>query len=519
MKFPIFNKITTYILVFILSLISTLTYGEHMFKAHPQYSMFLFNVSMVVSTFTLNLFTKIDSALLSSPIVETYEWIDTLFEDFRKKTPDGALINTTVSVFLGTAVFGMLSLGIGKTNIGRFSKFVPISVLLGILGAIGMSQFDLAFREKRWVLRLGTLFLALIKFLLQRFFPKKNYLVILFGLVFVLIFNFVLPKMEINDESLYGKDFVLYRAIADLEKGEMQFGKISFGAILGNIRTILTMSLFCLIHLPLYLLPFKSQTNIDACLDKEMIAQGLSNIASSISVFPSYFAYNSSIFMNKSPSKKIEGFIMGALLVFIMLVAGKTSRNVPRFYLASFPTLIGMTLCYSALLEHLGETNPLEYVITVAVMLLGWKYDPIYAFLAGILLCAALNLFYYIRSLQLRKHRDMGAAYRKHLEPLLVSENIDYLVINYVLFFGTIGILERDFLSLKSHISVVDVQNCYSVDMLANKVLQRLVSRSEQFFVVVGNPRSFRLSSATNVAIVSDYNEAADVIQRRLCNI
>lgn len=503
------DKIFDYLIILINSLISTLTYGSNIIKDRASCSMLLFNVSQVFSTFMLNIFTGIDNAVVSSPIAEITDYSHNIFSKLKSLNEESAMTNLIACLMIGTLIFGILSIIIGKIRITGFFKFLPTPVVMGVICSVGLCQFKVLENET-WPFKFMIVCIAFCKFSLKKIFPEKEYLIFLFTFVFITIFHTISLRANLDRSKFYGENLVFSNTISSIKK-EISFEKADFQAIFSVFTDVLKMSVSCLIHLPVGLLSFVSHTGIKADLNQEMITQGLVNICCVPTIFPCYFSYTFSVMANRKLSKKFEGFIVGILLSFIMLIVGAVYNNIPRFYLKSFTILIGINTSFFALFESFKNACTFEYIVMLLVSLTGFFMSSISAFLIGITFCLCFNLFLYIKSFEI--DTDLNLKLRKILlNPVLLKNNIDYFCINHLMFFGCINTMNDGFYSLKSKIAVIDLMNCYSFDMLSNSVLQDLINRKKQTFVVIGRPKFFKVIKNNNLIVADEYKEASKII-------
>ena len=320
------------------------------------------------------------------------------------------------SVIVG-AVFYLL----GKLELGRVVYFFPSHVLVGCIGGIGafiiatsvevstntvfhftveavneciikhmhlwlpVVAFELTLRmlQKGWGDRyplLAPIYYCLI--------TPAFYLCLYFtGIDWESAANagFFFPPIS-STGSVYNNDLIDIFTI-------INFKTISWKAVMKSIPTMMSLTAFSLIHVPINIPAFAISTNVEPDMNAELIAHGYSNGFSGIfGGLQNYMAYSNSVIYSKSDGKgraSSLGIVITSIAIFVY---GPTMASyVPRCMAGTLLLHVGIDLFLEGVYESFRDYDRLEYsgiwLITVVMVVFGMDA----ALVAGVI--AALSTY------------------------------------------------------------------------------------------------------------------------------
>lgn len=526
------NRTATYFLLFILNLVDMSTSGSIMLSSESGSgkkcrgaSSCIYLISLVMSQITYNCFTKMKVGIVAGPITEAYFITNEIYES-SEKMGGNTLTNAYAAMSVATLMYGMISLLIYMLNIHHFASLIPISVLNGCLTGVGIKQFDIgrqllhhkSYSYVTTTALMSALFAAtLLVFFVQRRYYSSNYIPCLYGVVLTIVFYAVVSIGGISRQRLIDLHIIPEEHI-DLKESFLSVAReirpldVSFRTLWNLRKEILKLCSFSLIHLPVNLLSYGASTGAPVSLRGEFRTQGISNVFGALFCFPVYFINCYSIILKESRACTFyDGIALACCYSLFFFVSGFIQTNVPTFIQCIFPTLVGISLCYSGIVESWKEASIGEYLIIVVTAFISWHSEVYWGFLSGLLLCVALYLYYS------NKHMAILRSKRASVPTLLknYTDNIDYIRIDFVLFFVKVPAFRRLIASTTRKIVIIDLTRCLSFDMLGNAVFRDVLKDDTRVFVVVGKPQHANFESIRffkNVEICGNYEHVECVL-------
>ncbi|KAL0266041.1 UNVERIFIED_CONTAM: hypothetical protein PYX00_011758 [Menopon gallinae] len=526
------NRTATYFLLFILNLVDMSTSGSIMLglesgseKKLRGASSCIYLVSLVVSQITYNCFTKMGVGIVAGPITEAYFITKEIYQS-AESMGGNTLTNACAAMSVATLMYGMISLLIYMLNIHHIASLIPISVLNGCLTGVGIKQFDIgrqlllqgSYGYGKAVSIMAALFAAtLFVFFVQRRYCASNYVPCLYGVALTLVFYAAVSVGGISRQRLLDLRIIpeepinLWESFGSVAR-EIRPLEVSPWTLWGLRTPILKLCSFSLIHLPVNLLSYGASTGTSVSLRSEFQTQGISNVVGALFFFPVYFINCYSIILKESRACTFyDGIVLACCYSLFLFVSGFIQSNVPTFVQCIFPTLVGVSLCYSGFVESWKEASIGEYFIITVTAFISWNSEVYWGFLAGTLLCIALYLYYS------NKHIDILRLKRAHAPAFLKNykENIDYIRIDFVLFFVKVPAFRKLVGSTTKKIVIIDLSSCLSFDMLGNAVFRDVLKDDTRVFVVVGKPLHANFESIRffkNVEICGNYEHVECVL-------
>lgn len=494
------NKASTYALFLILNLIDMCSYGTGILHSeienvdYQAASTCIFLASMVFFQLSYNCITKMRAGITGGPITEIFSIIRHIHCAINAN--NGGLIDLYVVVASSTMIYGLISLLFGVFNISYIAQLIPTPVLSGCLLSIGISQFEISYGSVGHKLQhvvsdsliLGLFFvMCLGLFFVQKRYPNSTYISTLAGIVLTLAFyaHASLRKGQGESETPVAQKVDLAKGFLTTLKS-VDSRKMNLRIVWKMKKDVLNLVIGCLIHLPLNLMSYSASTGVRSSLQKEFQTQGIANILGAPFMLPGYFINSYSIVLWGSGfATRAFSISLGIGYCLLFFVSGFIQSHVPKFVLAIYPTLVGISLSYSGLVDSWNESSLAEYVILAITAGVSTYKGMKVGFFVGLVLCFALYLFYdsiVAQKMILKEDLQFLATLRDH------PTEIDYVRINFVLFFVNVQKFKRKIAAVKGDIVILDLLECNAFDALGNAVFKDLLKNTNKKFVVIGRP-------------------------------
>ena len=283
-----------------------------------------------------------------------------------------ALATLFVMFGIASVVVGATFYYLGKYELGRIVYFFPTHVLVGCIGGIGLYiaktgievTMDAAFLVESFMehwnlLRLTFLFEVLLR-VLERVTLDANgkprytllspiYFCMITPLFYVGLFIFQYPVQQAREEGYFfpaistaggsdegttsiWEDILEDKGIFDMFK-VLNFSAVSWSALFDSIPTLVALTLFSLIHVPINIPAFAISTNTDIDMNNELKAHGYSNIIAGIcgGGLQNYMAYTQSVVYDRSGGYGKRSGMAVAILTSLLFFIGPTIASfIPR---------------------------------------------------------------------------------------------------------------------------------------------------------------------------------------------
>jgi len=175
----------------------------------------------------------------------------------------------------------------------------------------------------------------------------------------------------------------------------VNFATISWTAVAQSLPTIVSLTAFSLIHVPINIPAFAISTNVEPDMDKELVAHGWSNAAAGLfGGLQNYMAYSNSVIYSKSGGRGIGSSLAIVVATVALFIVGPTITSyVPRCMAGTLLLHIGIDLFLEGVKDSYGDYDALEYggiwLITVVMVLFGMSA----ALIAGAVAALSVYLF------------------------------------------------------------------------------------------------------------------------------
>ncbi len=347
-----------------------------------------------------------------------------------------ALSTLFVMFGLSSMLVGVVFYILGKYQLGRIIYFFPSHVLVGLIAGIGIfimkTGIEVTINTVFSLQALGShyklLEVVFIFELLLRILEKLNVMYgkngkPLFSLLSPIYFCLITPTfyfviwvvgISVNDarrdgyffpslvddcegddscstgtssisafvsffnSTVFDKDiFVMWRVV--------DFTNVSWISIWNSIPTLISVTIFSLIHVPINIPAFAVSTTCEYDMNKELIAHGYSNcISGCFGGLQNYMAYTQSILYDRSGGYgKTSGLAVGFVTTILFFVGPRIASLLPRCMAGTLLVHVGIDLFLEGVFDTLGKFESIEYagIWLIAVVMTFFGMDA--AMIAG----------------------------------------------------------------------------------------------------------------------------------------
>ena len=480
---------------------------DHLTRFYSVLSFYTYFIATGLSCIFYFMYSSIKTCLVTGVIMEAKSDFNTMTKTAHRITAErlnnvaGAdpaaiatqsFLNGYLCCIVATILFGVISVVIGNKRMGGMLKKVPMLAVNAVMGAAGISMFISSFQD------LSDRFseVAAAKTLLGT--PESYYYGKLFGyasipyiigiIVFVLdlylSFSFLLPIIALvlvaavniawysglrHQMPMYVS--VLYSPACQISFTGMKMTGLGVDSydvfslllsLLNNISTLVSVTIFNLIHLNMNVPAFLSQTKKidqkDVDLNKEWKVQGFNSLMTSITGYPIYFINCYTVFAEKNgfSDRRITVALSGLLL----------SLFIPISFITTFiPNLIGevfmiyMGLCF--INDFIINTYKFSNRHDKCIYAISTAFSLFVNTAFGFTFSIAFIMLEVLKAERLRKMDVTG-----DVNPC----DAKYIKINYPVYFLTVDDFKMDIDKLDEGYTL-DLSGCTYMDMDGNKAL------------------------------------------------
>jgi SulP family sulfate permease len=294
-----------------------------------------------------------------------------------------ALSTLFVLFGLASVVVGLVFWLLGRFELGRIVYYFPTHVLVGCIGGIGLyiaktgvevtidAVFSIsAIVDNIYLLGVVLIFEALLR-LLQHTTrdadgnPKYSLLSPIYFCMITPLFygalwvfrvdvedameaGYFFPSLDDCDQT--SQDCSTRSTIFDEHLWDMwrviDLSVVSWPAIINCVPTLVALTLFSLIHVPINIPAFAVSTNTEADMNKELVAHGYSNLLAGIfGGLQNYMAYTQSVLYHKSGGiGKASGVAVAAITTLLFVIGPMIASYIPRCMAGTLLVHVGIDL-------------------------------------------------------------------------------------------------------------------------------------------------------------------------------
>jgi SulP family sulfate permease len=341
------------------------------------------------------------------------------------------------SVFVGL-VFYLL----GHFKMGRVVYYIPSHVLVGCIGGIGLfiaktgvevtinKRFSIAALANNMNLWMVVLIFEVVLRLTERWTEDANgkskypllapiYFCSMTPIFYGVLWILRVPVQVAMDEGYFfpqllddgcsdananecsaSSGTIFNESLFDIWK-VIDFSSVSVPAIIDSVPTLLALTLFSLIHVPINIPAFALSSDVEVDMNNELMAHGYSNFLAGIlgGGLQNYMAYTQSMLYDKSGGTGQASGIAVAVVTAVLFCVGPTIASyIPRCMAGTLLLHVGIDLFLEGVYDTFGKFDSLEYagiwLITIVMTLYGMKAAMIAGFITAISTYAVQNLTY-----------------------------------------------------------------------------------------------------------------------------
>lgn len=329
---------------------------------------------------------------------------------------------------LSSIIVGMVFMVLGKLNLGRVIYYIPNHVLVGCIAGIGVflaktgfevtmgAVFSVESIQHNWQQVVVVICFEFGLRVLDFSFrdkdgkPKYSLLSPIYFCMITPIFYLILwlLSIEVQDAmdagyffpSLQGDD----TAIIDEHLFDMwrfiDFTTISWSVVLEAIPTLISLTLFSLIHVPINIPAYALSSNTEVDMNRELVSHGYSNLISGLfGGLQNYMAYTQSVIYDKSGGKgKASGTIVGLSTIALFFFGPTVASFIPRCMAGTLLLHVGIDLFLEGVYDSYSKFDVVEYgsvlLIIIVMTVFGMDDAMIAGVFTGVFAFVAQNLAY-----------------------------------------------------------------------------------------------------------------------------
>jgi SulP family sulfate permease len=349
-----------------------------------------------------------------------------------------ALSTLFVMFGLSSIIVGLVFFLLGRLKLGRVVYYFPTHVLVGCIGGIGIFiaktgievTIDAVFGVTSLAENLNLLAPVLAFELLLRFLeratldangrPSFSLLSPIFFCLITPVFYAVVGLFHVDLKYVNDAGYLFPSLLDDCDGATcssnwldsifsenlfdmwtiIDFSKVSLPAIADSIPTLVALTLFSLIHVPINIPAFAISTGTEADMNRELVAHGYSNVIAGIfGGLQNYLAYTQSVLYHKSGGKgKGSGIAVAFVTAFLFLIGPTIASFIPRCMAGTLLLHVGIDLFLEGVYDSFGKFDRLEYagiwLITCVMTLYGMDAAMIAGGIAAVSTYAVQSIHY-----------------------------------------------------------------------------------------------------------------------------
>jgi SulP family sulfate permease len=351
---------------------------------------------------------------ISLQMVENVPFSQTLCRIVIKHTGFGIESLSTIMFMFGlSSVFvGVIFYLLGRLELGRVTYFFPTHVLVGCIAGIGLyivkTGVEVTINQPLGVEAvldsMNLLYVVIIFEVALRVLEYLNinkdgkprfallspiffcmitpiFYTVVYGLDLDIGERYFFPQLDNTGgggsgsiESIFNR--VFHKDLFDMWR-VVDLRNISWSAVVESIPTMMALSLFSLIHVPINIPAFAISTNTEADMNKELIAHGYSNIVSGLfGGLQNYMAYTQSVLYARSGGKgKSSGIAVAVVTSILFFIGPLVASKIPRCMAGTLLVHVGVDLFLEGTYDTIGKFERLEYsgiwLITIVMTIYG----------------------------------------------------------------------------------------------------------------------------------------------------
>jgi len=329
-------------------------------------------------------------------MVENIPFFHSLAYIVMKKQGQGADAVSTlfVTFALSSLLVGSIFLLLGKFKLGNLVYFIPRHVIIGCIGGVGIfvtktglevstgvpwewSLEVIQSYQQGSVVALWSTSICLVIFLrlllhlgMKRYslFPPTFFVMIcpLFYAVVHFLPNTTIDDLRSGNWLFPHEESVPFTTVWTM----FDFGAVRWDVVLETIPTIIALTVFSLMHVPINVPSLAASTgHDDVDMNDELTVHGYSNLLAGLfGTVQNYLVYSNSLLYWKCGGGGVScGLILAAVGSYFFVVGPDAVAYVPRCMAGCLLVHLGLELVRESLVDSLESFEPLEYASVVVI--------------------------------------------------------------------------------------------------------------------------------------------------------
>lgn len=515
----------------LLNILDALSYGMILFplseltfsKMGPS-GLSMFYVSTVLCQLVFSLGGSAFKGAVGSEMIEIIPFFHHMAMSIMNKlktsaddtSMDGQIITTTIFCYAISSIFtGLTFLALGKFKLGKLAGFFPRHILVGCIGGVGyfllVTGIEVSSRleggfEYNWetlsyllqplrlIQWLIPLLLAALLVILQKFYDHPLLVPTFFTSVFVLFHSIVFFTKGWDLQTARDLGWVFPAQSSNEPWYQFyeyyDFGQCNWWLVLDELPTILAMTFFGILHVPINVPALALTSGVDDFdVDRELLAHGVSNFFSGVvGSIPNYLVYsNSVLFIRAGADSRLSGVLLGIATLGVLLAGPVIIGYIPVCVVGALIYLLGYELLKESVWDTIGRLRNFEYITILIIVVTMGALDFVIGIIVGILL-ACVSFVYDAGSRRVISEiytgeyaKSVVVRHPKQQEFLkAVGKQICILKLSGSLFFGSIGGLESEIKLMFENqyhqikYLILDLNNVQTIDFSAAEGFKRI---------------------------------------------
>jgi len=512
------------------------------------FRMFLF--STMIAQLVITFASKFDNGI-GLQMVENVPFCLELARIVMSEQSDESGTTSTLFFLFGVSsvLVGLVFYLLGRLEMGRIVYFFPSHVLVGCIGGIGVfititaievaTNTTFSFTPQGFndsiVSQFNLLlpvfaFEIFLRLMMHATKGKYSLLPPVFYCLITPVFYFSLYALGVDIDDAEDAGY-FFPPIKSTESAfswslldiftEIHFWNISWKAVFKAIPTMMSLTAFSLIHVPINIPAFAISTNTEPDMNAELIAHGYSNFISGIfGGLQNYMTYSNGVIYSKSNGRgKCSSLAIVALTGFIFIYGPLLCVYVPRCMAGTLLLHVGIDLFIEGVVESYHDYDSLEYsgiiLITVTMTLAGMDAALVAGFIAALSTYAVQSITYQhpikgamcAATLRSSAWNRSGEAQKILLDKKKGRERILVIQCQGHIFFGNSTILKESVLELLvekrrsgddpivvildfTHVLAIDSSSAMTIEKLKDSIIKSF--GVEVVIFVCGHEDGFR---------------------------
>jgi SulP family sulfate permease len=318
-----------------------------------------------------------------------------------------------VTFAFSSIVVGVFFLVLGKLKLGSVVHFFPKHVIVGCIGGIGififqtglevstnqqwqwdvtvMSSFFTAKVIPLWLVSAGfEVVLRVISSMVNLSLLPPFYFVSIPVIFYIVVFG---CGYDLDDVHKNGWFFEGAESVNPLLMWElMDFTKVDWSVFAYCLPTIIALTLFSLMHVPINIPSLTISTGHHSDMNNELVAHGISNIVSGATGgLQNYLCYsNSLLYFKCNGGGAFSGYCLSLVTLVFFFVGPSAVYMIPRCMAGCLLMHVGIDLTREGLWDSREGLDMFEYSSVVAIAVTMTFYGLTAGLVLGVI-CAAVT--------------------------------------------------------------------------------------------------------------------------------